>query len=344
MQHLHKLRTGYRTLIMPGSLRQLIAHVWLKPSGVLRRKYDESRMSKLQIDGIMPAVTTPFDADGQIDFALLADNIARYNETGLSGYVALGSNGEAVHLTSEERPQIVQTIKRAAAQDRPVIAGINELSTRAAVASARMAADSGADAVLVITPYFYKSAMTQEALLRHFTEVADSSPAPLLIYNVPQNTGVIIEPATIASIAGHPNIIGVKDSAGNISAISDTVRMSPPNFSVLAGSGSILFPAFLMGAAGAVLAVAGLAPVECVSLFQAAREGDLSKAQELHNRIAPLSHVVTAGFGIAGLKAAMDLAGYRGGRTRPPLLDLSEASLERIKAVMRGTGFFPDME
>jgi 4-hydroxy-2-oxoglutarate aldolase len=301
-------------------------------------------MSEIKINGIMPALTTPFDDDGKVEFEKLIDNVSRYNQTGLAGYVALGSNGEAVHLTPEERASVIRTVKKAAAPGRLLVAGVNEHSTRAAIECARQAADCGADAVLVITPYYYKNSMSQEAILRHMTEVADSSPVPLLIYNVPQNTGVTIEPATVASIAGHPNIAGIKDSAGNISAISDTVRLSEPGFSVLVGSGSVLYPALLVGAVGAVLAVACVAPSACVDLYEAARAGDLAKARTLHNRIAPLSHVVTAVFGVPGLKAALDMGGFHGGPPRPPLLALDEANREKVRSVMRGSGFFASLE
>src|SRR5467141_227508 len=149
-------------------------------------------MPDIKLNGILPPVTTPFNERGDVDYAALSSNIARYNETGLVGYVALGSNGEAVHLTADERRRVIETVKRAATSDHIIVAGVNELSTRAAIEAAQAAADLGADTVLVVTPYYYKSSMTQEALARHFTEVADRSPLPVLIYNVPQNTGVSI--------------------------------------------------------------------------------------------------------------------------------------------------------
>jgi 4-hydroxy-2-oxoglutarate aldolase len=301
-------------------------------------------MSGLRLNGIIPPLTTPFDDEGNVDLESLAANVERYNRTGLVGYVALGSNGEAVHLTTHERLEVIETIRRASAPGRTIIAGVNELSTRAAIDFTRRSADSGAEAVLVVTPYYYKSSMTQEALFRYYTAVADSSPVPVLLYNVPQNTGIILEPATIASLAEHQNIVGVKDSAGNVSAISDTLRLAPPSFAVLAGSGSILYPSLLLGAAGAILAVACVAPEACVELYEAARSGDLERARELHNRVAPLSHAVTAKFGVAGLKAAMDFAQFVGGVPRAPLLRLSEANLETLRALMRGSGLFPYIE
>ncbi|HWP45212.1 MAG TPA: dihydrodipicolinate synthase family protein, partial [Blastocatellia bacterium] len=189
-----------------------------------------------------------------------------------------------------------------------------------------------------------KSSMTQQALARHFEKVADHSPIPILIYNVPQNTGVTIEPQTIASLAAHPNIVGVKDSAGNFNAISETIRRVPGEFAVLAGNGGILYPSLLMGARGAILAVACAAPRACVELYEAVEAGNYERARELQNRIAPLSYIVTAGLGVAGLKAAMDMAGYTGGAPRAPLTELGASDIERLKTVMRETGLFPNLE
>ncbi len=301
-------------------------------------------MSNFKLSGIFPPVTTPFNESGDVDYAALSSNIARYNEDGLAGYVALGSNGEVVHLSTEERTRVIETIKRGAASEHTIIAGVNELSTRSAIEAARAAADSGANAALVVTPYYYKASMTQEAFVRHFTEVADKSPLPVLIYNVPQNTGVVIESATIAKLAAHQNIIGVKDSAGNMGAISETLRRSPASFQVMVGNGGILFPSLMMGATGAVLAIACAAPRACVELFLAVKAGDHQRGRELQNRIAPLSHIVTAGLGVPGLKAAMEMLGLVGGPPRAPLAAVSSSDRERIRAVIRETGLFPEIE
>ncbi len=300
-------------------------------------------MREFSLNGIMPPLTTPFDRQGKVDFAALAANVSRYNETGLSGYVALGSNGEAVHLTAEERQRVVETIKRAAAPDRAVVAGINEFSNGAALEAIKRAEDAGADAALVITPFFYKSLMTQGALLRYFTEVADSSGIPVLIYNVPQNTGVVIQPETIARLAEHTNILGVKDSSGDMGAIASTIRLAPTDFTVLTGNGSILYPSLAMGARGAILAVACAAPEAAVELYHAAMSKDAERARDLQTRIAPLSQAVTAGFGVPGLKAALDILGYAGGAPRPPLTEVSEQVRAEIKSLMSQTGLFPQV-
>jgi 4-hydroxy-2-oxoglutarate aldolase len=301
-------------------------------------------MQQIRLNGILPPLTTPFDAEGNLDLESLANNVSRFNEMGLAGYVALGSNGETVHLTADERVRVIKTIKKAVRARMTIIAGVNEFSARAAIESARAASDAGADAALVITPFFYKSLMTHAALLGYFTEVADNSPIPVLIYNVPQNTGVVIEAATVQSLAAHENIVGIKDSSGNMGAISETIQRAPSDFNVMVGNGGILYPSLTMGARGAVLAVACAAPRACVDLYQAVEAGDHARARDLQNRIAPLSQIVTAGLGVPGLKAAMEMAGFIGGMSRSPLAPLSAAEREKVRNVMRDTGLFPDVE
>ncbi len=294
----------------------------------------------LRLAGILPPITTPFDLAGALDLGALAANVERYNEVGLAGYLAFGSNGEAVHLTAGERRRVLETLGETAAPGRPVVAGVNEQSTAAAVEAARQAADCGAGAVLVITPYFYKSAMTQDVLRRFFTDVAEASPLPVLVYNIPQNTGVTIAPATLAGLAAQAGVIGVKDSSGNLGALSDTLRLAPDDFTVMVGSAAILYPALAMGAAGAILAVACVAPEACVELYGAVAAGDHEKARELQVRLAPFATLLTTDLGIPGLKAAADLAGYAGGPPRAPLRTVGDAERERIALVMRESGFF----
>jgi 4-hydroxy-2-oxoglutarate aldolase len=301
-------------------------------------------MREIRLNGIMPPLTTPFTGDGSLDLGALKANVARYNETGLAGYVALGSNGEAVHLSSGERGQVIQAIAQSAAGDHTIIAGVNALSTRAAIEATREAAGSGAEAALVITPYFYKSSMSGPVLTRFYTEVADQSPVPVLIYNVPQNTGVVIEPAAIAALAEHQNIVGVKDSSGNMAAISETIRRTPSSFAVMTGNGGILYPSLVMGARGAVLGVACTAARACVELYEAVKANDHARARELQNRLAPLSHAVTAQFGVAGLKAAMDMTGLAGAATRAPLTRISDADRDKIRTILRETGLFANLE
>lgn len=277
----------------------------------------------LDLAGVLPPITTPFDERGDLDLEALAANIVRYNGAGLRGYVAFGSNGEAAHLTAAERRRVLVTLRQTAARDHVIVAGVNELSTRAAIAATREAAEGGADAALVITPYFYKGAMTQDLLSSFYLEVADASTLPVLIYNVPQNTGVAIEPATIAALA-------------------ETIRRSNDGFQVLVGNAGIFYPALLMGAAGGVLALACAAPEACVEIQAAATAGDHQRARELQNRLAAFGRMVTVELGVAGLKAALDLAGFAGGAPRGPLRPIGDADRRRLATEMRRLGLLDE--
>lgn len=298
-------------------------------------------MTDLHLKGILPPLTTPFDHRGDLDLAALARNLERYNDTGLAGYVAFGSNGEAPHLNAEERGQVLDLLVREAAPGRTVVAGINELSTRLAHQAVAQAAGVGAHAALVITPYFFKGSMNGDALKNFFTEVADKAEIPLLLYNVPQNTGVHLAPATVAELARHPNIVGVKDSSGNLAALGEILDTTPDDFQVMVGNAGILYGALAMGATGAILAVACLAPEVCVDIYRAVAAGDHGRARKLQFQQAPVAKMVTAEYGVAGLKAALDLASFVGGPPRGPLRPLAATARERLERKMGKSGLFP---
>ncbi len=295
-------------------------------------------------EGIYPPIPTPFDDDGVLALDRLAVNVEKWNAAshgagGLAGYVALGSNGEAPHLGHDEAAQLVSAVRQAALPSMKVIAGTGQLSTWATVEATKRAADAGADAVLVVTPYYYKSDMTDGALRRHFVAVADASPVPLLIYNVPANTGVNIPAAVVASLAAHDNIAGIKDSAGDVGQLAELVRLTREmNFEVLSGNFGALLPAMTFGVQGAILAVANVAPKECVAMLEAARAGRWSEAGALHLRLLPLARSVTSQFGVPGLKAALDALGYFGGVPREPLLPVSETVRDTIAKLLREAG------
>ncbi len=291
--------------------------------------------------GIFPPLTTPFAADGMLDPGGLERNLTRYAESDLAGYVAFGSNGEAVHLTATERRKVLEIIRTAGGPGKTLIAGVNALSTAGAIAETRAVAASGAEVALVITPYFYKGSMDAEALERFFTEVADASPIPVLVYNVPQNTGVVISPRSLGVLSGHPNIVGVKDSSGNLSALGDTLRRVPEGFAVLVGNAGILYPALALGAVGGILAVACVLPEVCTRLRAAVLAGDHEEARRLHQLQAPIAHKVTAEHGIAGLKTALELLGLTGGDPRRPLLPLSEAGRKDLEQALAAGGLLP---
>ncbi|MGQ9599729.1 MAG: dihydrodipicolinate synthase family protein [Anaerolineae bacterium] len=290
--------------------------------------------SKISLAGVFPPIPTPFDAQGEVDEKALVANLHRWNEHGLAGYVVLGTNGEAVYLGLEEKQRVLETARQAIPADKLMIAGTGLESTRETIALTRLAARTGADAALVVTPHYYGGKMTPEALVRHYHAVADASPIPILIYNVPGNTHLDMDAAAIARAAQHPNLIGIKDTAGNITKLADTVRLAGPDFQVLAGSAGFFLAALALGAVGGVLALANIAPEHSLNIYRLFQDKRWEEAADLQRRMIPVNAAVTTRFGIAGLKAALDMIGYYGGPVRPPLLDLSEADRATLRAIL----------
>ena len=289
----------------------------------------------VSLQGVFPPVPTPFDQEGAVHLAALQANLRRWKRFRLAGYVVLGSNGEAVYLSEGERRQVLEATREEIPADKTMIAGAGGESTHQTVAFARQAADAGADAALAITPHYYDGKMTRESLVCHFRAVADASPIPLVLYNVPKFTHLDMDAETVALAAEHPNIIGIKDSGGNIAKLADIVRSSEPGFQVLAGSASFFFAGLTLGAVGGVLALANVAPQQCMAIFRLFRAGGWDEAAELQRTMLPVNAAVTARFGIAGLKRALDLLGYFGGPVRSPLLGLQpeeQRVLERVLA------------
>ena len=293
-------------------------------------------------NGIFPPIPTLFDDGGQVDLGALGTNIARWNQTGLAGYVALGSNGEAPLLGADESIAVVQTVRKAMAPGMVLIAGAGRESTRDTTTACRMAADAGAEAVLVVTPWFYKRAMNGDVLRVHFETVADASPVPVLLYNMPANTGVNLPASTVAQLAQHPNIVGIKDSAGDIGQLAAIIRSTPDDFVVMVGNTGAFLPGMLLGATGGILALANVAPGQTVALYQAAQAGQLEEARVLNERLVPVGVAVTATYGIAGLKAALDMLGYAGGRPRPPLLPASPEAMDDIQQILETAGLLQE--
>jgi 4-hydroxy-2-oxoglutarate aldolase len=292
----------------------------------------------LNLSGIMPPIPTPFDGAGNIEHQALTDNIARWNAYDLAGYVVLGSNGEAAYHTDEEKVRIWETARRATPAGKLMIAGSGCESTRHTIALTRRAADVGADGALLVTPHYYSGKMTADALVHHFHAVADASPIPVALYNVPKFTHVDMDAATVARAAEHPNVVGLKDSGGNVAKLADIVRLTDPGFQVLAGSASFLFPALTLGAVGGVVALANVAPQQALDIQSLTREGRWEEAAELQRRMVPVNAAVTSRFGIAGLKAALDMLGFYGGPVRSPLRDLVETDRQTLRDVLTAGG------
>lgn len=287
----------------------------------------------MKLAGILPPLVTPFRADGGVDLAAFEANLDSYAGFDLGGYLVLGSNGEAAALEEDEKLALLEAARRGA-RSRTLLAGTGLESTRATIAFTRKAADLGADAALVLTPHYYKAQMSHEALRRHFVSVADASPIPVFLYSVPAFTGLPFPSTLAAPLAGHPNIAGMKESSGDLTLLGRIVASVPPSFVVACGSAPVVYPALCLGAAAGILAVACCAPGPAAALYRAFVDGDQGRARRIQQALTPLAIAVTATYGVAGLKAAMDAAGLRGGEARAPLLPVPPAVREELGAAL----------
>lgn len=274
----------------------------------------------MKLQGIFPAITTPFNHEGEIWKPKLQHNIERWNKTALAGYVVAGSTGESVLLTSDEKIELWEWAAEYAAPDKILIAGTGAESVRETVELSNRAADIGYKAALVRTPGYYKSSLNNAAAqMLYFRTVADQSKIPVLIYNFPQVTGIDIPAEAVTELSNHSNIVGMKDSSGNIEKVLQIVRDAKKGFQLLVGSAPILASCLAVGASGGILAFANAAPHACVCIWEAHRTREADAALDWQNRIGRASYLVTTKHGIPGLKYAMDLAGYYGGPPRLPL-------------------------
>lgn len=288
----------------------------------------------MDLAGIFPALTTPFAPDGGVSLEDLKHNIRRYNQTELAGYVVLGSTGESVLLQPGEMEAVLGAVKETAAAGKKLIAGTGAESTLGTIERTKRAAAFGYEAALVKTPYYYKPAYNPDVLIAHYRRVADESPIPILLYSVPIFTGLALEAPETISLAEHPNIIGIKDSSGNIQRISEMIAGAPPQFQVLVGAAATVYPSLTVGARGAILALACPLPEKCVTLFRLFREGQLEQALELQKMLLRASSLIVSKLGIAGIKFTMDQRGYRGGIPRLPLQPLSAEHKSRVTAFL----------
>lgn len=288
----------------------------------------------MKLQGILPPLTTPFSNDGEIDLSRLQSNIKLYNPTRLSGYVMNGSTSESVLLSWDEVERLWATAREAAAPDKEMIAGTGAESTAETIQHTKRAAKLGYDAALVRTPSYYKPFMTFEAETTHFLRVAEASPIPILIYSVPVFTSYTVEAPLVARLATHANIIGIKDSSGNVQRMKDIIASTPKTFRSLTGSALTLHDALQAGASGAILAISCVFPDACVDLYEAAQRDDTSHVEQLKKHaILPAANLATK-FGIAGIKYAMNRLGYYGGQPRAPLLPLSESAKQEIETIL----------
>lgn len=285
----------------------------------------------MDLTGVYAPLPTPFDEADRVDAVRLRAALPRWIESRLTGFVLLGTNGEAGLLDDAESDLVIETARSIVPRGRTLIAGTGRESTQAASRAARRAAELGADAVLVRTPSFFKGRMTDDAFVRHYTAVADASPVPVLLYNFASATGVNLQPSAVVRLASHPNIVGIKESGSDIAQVADLVALTPPDFSVLAGSATNFYAGLCAGVSGGVLALAGLLPEPCVRLFELARAGRFDEARALQRQLIQVARLISAVHGVPGLKAALALTGIDVGRPRPPLLPLEAGALPSLR-------------
>jgi len=314
--------------------------------------------SSLDLSGIFPPITTPFVHssldDGahckaneeDVHWGNLSDNLSKWMKLPFQGFVVQGSNGEVAYLSETERVSIVSAVKAHIPADsgKIVIAGAGCESTRATIAMCQEMAAAGADALLVVTPAYYKGGMSNAALINHFTKVADASPKPVILYSVPGNTGIDLSPEVALAMAPHPNVIGMKDSGGNVAKTAFIVaktRNVQGGFQFLAGSASFLLPSYHVGAVGGICALANVLGEQVCELDALFRSGHYEAAVTLQGRLIEPNDAVTKHFGVAGLKRALDWFGFAGGLPRSPLLPLDKRQEHELRRAFTTNGFYP---
>lgn len=291
-------------------------------------------MNKLSFKGAIPPMITPFHADGRLDLDAHIFNLKKWNEVALGAYLVLGSNSEAAYLSEQEKLNLIEATVMHAREGRPVIAGTGMESTLETIKLTNKAAALGAQAALLLTPFYYKGKMNDDAIIRHFLTIADDSDIPIMLYNVTKFTGINVSSRVVTEISAHPNIIGMKDSSGNIGQLIHFQEAAQDSFQVMTGTASIWYPALSLGVTAAVMALANCAPKECVRIQELYEAGQLEEAKALYRRMVPLNTAVTGAFGVAGLKYVCDKVGLRGGSVRSPLSELKNEEKSQLDAIL----------
>lgn len=291
-----------------------------------------------ELEGVFIPVPTPFRGE-EVAPERLQANLERWNQTDLAGYVVLGSTGEFPLLTEDERDRVLVAAREAIPAAKAFIAGTGAESTQATVRRTKRAAAIGADAAIVITPNYYKKSLVQpSAQIRHYLAVADAAPIPVMLYNFPQNTGINLEPETVARIAEHPNVCGIKDSSGNIPQTGQIIHQTPKSFHVLVGAAAALLPSLAIGSSGGILALANIAARDYCEVYALAHRGRWDEAREIVYRLMVVDRSIHGRYAIGGLKAALDLQGFYGGPCRAPLSTPDGDAIEEIKEVLASAG------
>jgi 4-hydroxy-tetrahydrodipicolinate synthase len=302
------------------------------------RNRERCKMSKLVLDGIFVPNVTPFTRAGQLDIEALRTCIRFWIDGGVSGLVPCGSNGEAPYLSKQERIKVIQTVVDETNGKIPIVAGTGAPSTQETIAYTKDAADLGVDAALVVTPYYFK--LSNQEIQEHYRNVSEAVDIPIIIYSVPKFTGVTVEPALIHKLAvENEKVIGVKDSSGNLSAITETIRLAGTRLSVLAGTADIVLPTLQAGGKGAVVAVANVFPILCSQLYKAFKNGQYEDAAKLQNQISSANETLVKRFNqLSAIKEALKSKGFPGGYPRRPALPLSGPERKILAGLLKQLG------
>jgi 4-hydroxy-2-oxoglutarate aldolase len=292
----------------------------------------EVRELAAKLTGVFAPISTPFGEDEAVDLAALRYNLGKYAQTQLQGYMAIGSNGENKSLSEKEKLLVLETVVQHKGRDKVVMAGATYEAQRDTERFLKNAADLGADFGVVLPPSYFRAQMTDEVLFRYYSTVADRSPIPILLYNAPKFCGLTLAPELVGRLAPHPNIVGIKDSAS--SGVEAFIAFSQDNFLILAGSISFLFPAMMAGAVGGTVSLANSFPHIAVKLFNYGLLRDQEKGENYQAWARAVNRAISGRYGVAGVKAAMELNGFVGGIPRRPLLPLGEAQRQELRATL----------
>ena len=297
----------------------------------------------MRFSGLFHPLVTPFTPDGDADPGAIARNAQRLLKTPLTGLVVLGSNGESPQLEDDESDRLIAAVRDVVPADRPLLAGAARESTRATIAACKRAAALGVSAVMVRTPSFYKNMMTSDAFVKHFTEVADASPAPVILYNVTMYTGVTLQPDAVGLLSRHRNIVGIKESGNDMQLLADYLAASAgEDFVVLCGSATSFFSALALGVHGGVLALSGIVPEKCVEVMRLVRDGEIERARALQHSLMPIARAIGAQHGVPALKAALTMLGYETGDPRPPLRPAPPTVLNALRTQLTALGLLAE--
>jgi 4-hydroxy-2-oxoglutarate aldolase len=288
-----------------------------------------------RLGGIIPPIVTPFDQVGEVSPVLFRQNIRRWLEEPISGFVLFGSNGEGQLLDEDEKIRLTAFARELVPAAMPLIAGVGAESTRAVIREGNKLADAGATFLLVSPPPYFGASLSGVAILEHYHRAADELAIPMLVYHIPKNTHVTIDAGLMAEIVKHPNIAGLKDSSGDVKRFADYSNTCDKRCRMFVGNGSLLYTALELGAVGGIVGIGQIAPKMCAAIVEAQRQGDAQRAGSIQEKLVPVHREIVGAFGPVGTKVALDLLGYAGGKPRPPLRPLGEKERKRVEQVMQ---------